>query len=78
MEIRTWGPLEVLYVVEPVALGGRKQRALLAVLALSLGRAVLAARLIDDLWGEEAPDTRPRWCRSTSRSCARCCHPTSC
>ncbi|MEZ0285907.1 MAG: BTAD domain-containing putative transcriptional regulator, partial [Thermoleophilia bacterium] len=60
MEIRTLGPLEVLDGGEPVALGGRKQRALLAVLALSPGRAVSAARLIDDLWGEEAPDTAPK------------------
>ena len=60
MEIRTLGPLEVLDGGEPVALGGRKQRALLAVLALSPGRAVSAARLIDDLWGEDAPDTAPK------------------
>ncbi|HSJ73566.1 MAG TPA: BTAD domain-containing putative transcriptional regulator, partial [Miltoncostaeaceae bacterium] len=60
MEIRILGPLEVLDGGRPVPLGGRKQRALLAVLALSPGRAVSAARLVEDLWGEEAPDTAPK------------------
>jgi DNA-binding SARP family transcriptional activator/pimeloyl-ACP methyl ester carboxylesterase/predicted ATPase len=60
MEIRTLGPLEVLDGGKPVPLGGRKQRALLAVLALSPGRTVSSARLIEDLWGESAPDTAPK------------------
>jgi DNA-binding SARP family transcriptional activator/pimeloyl-ACP methyl ester carboxylesterase len=60
MEIRTLGPFEVLDGGDPVPLGGRKQRALLAALALSPGRAVAASRLIEDLWGEEAPDTAPK------------------
>jgi DNA-binding SARP family transcriptional activator len=60
MEIRILGPFEVLDGGDPVALGGRKQRALLAALALSPGRAVAASRLIEDLWGEEAPDTAPK------------------
>jgi DNA-binding SARP family transcriptional activator/pimeloyl-ACP methyl ester carboxylesterase/predicted ATPase len=60
MEIRILGPLEVLDGGEPVPLGGRKQRALLAVLALGRGRAVSSPRLVEDLWGEEAPDTAPK------------------
>src|SRR5690348_10229879 len=41
----------------PLALGGRKPRALLARLALEPGRAVSIERLMDDLWGEDVPDS---------------------
>jgi len=41
----------------PVALGGRKPRALLARLALDANRTVPVDRLISDVWGEDAPDT---------------------
>ena len=40
-----------------LALGGRKQRAVLAILALHAGRVVSSERLIDELWGERAPAT---------------------
>jgi DNA-binding SARP family transcriptional activator/pimeloyl-ACP methyl ester carboxylesterase/predicted ATPase/type II secretory pathway predicted ATPase ExeA len=60
MEIRILGPLEALDGGEALGLGGRKQRALLAALALSPGRAVAVSRLVEDLWGEEAPDTAPK------------------
>jgi len=51
------GPLEVTFRGEPVRLGAGKQQALLAVLLLNGNRAVAAERLIDDLWGEDAPDS---------------------
>jgi DNA-binding SARP family transcriptional activator/pimeloyl-ACP methyl ester carboxylesterase len=38
-----------------VALGGRKQRAVLARLLLDAGRTVAVERLLDDLWGDEPP-----------------------
>jgi len=57
MEFRILGPLEVLAEGEPVALGGSKQRALLAVLVLHPGETLTADRLIDELWGEEPPAT---------------------
>ena len=41
-------------------LGGRKPRALLARLALDANRTVPVDRLIDDLWGEAAPDSAPK------------------
>ena len=41
----------------PLALGGQKQRALLAALLLEAGRVVATDRLVDLLWGEEAPKT---------------------
>ncbi len=55
IEIRVLGPLEVTVQGEPVALGGPKQRALLAVLVMSANRVVAVDRLVDELWGDEAP-----------------------
>ena len=40
-----------------LALGGRKQRAVLAILLLHAGEVVSSDRLIDELWGERAPAT---------------------
>lgn len=57
MEFRLLGPLEVRDGTTRVPLGGRKQRALLARLLLEAGRTVSVERLVDDLWGHEAPDT---------------------
>jgi DNA-binding SARP family transcriptional activator len=57
IDIRILGPLEVSDETGPIALGGQRQRALLAVLALSPGRVVATDRLVDLLWGEGAPKT---------------------
>ena len=57
MEFRILGPLEVLDGDRPVALGGSKQRALLAILLLHANDVVSRDRLIDDLWGASPPDT---------------------
>lgn len=51
------GPLEVIEDGRPVAIGGGKRRALLALLLLHPNEAVSAERLIDDLWGEQPPAT---------------------
>ena len=52
VRFRMLGPLEVLDDDgRPLALGGAKQRALLAVLLLHAGQAVSADRLIDELSG---------------------------
>ncbi len=56
-EIRLLGPIEALFEGVPVQLGGVKQRAALAVLALDAGRVVPAERLIEALWGEAPPAT---------------------
>jgi DNA-binding SARP family transcriptional activator len=55
LEFRILGPLEVSDETGHVALGGPKQRALLAILVLEAGRVVPTERLIDLLWGDEAP-----------------------
>ena len=57
MEFRLLGPMEVLDGDTPVALGGLKQRALLARLLVSPNRTVAVDRLVDDLWGEPVPDS---------------------
>jgi DNA-binding SARP family transcriptional activator/pimeloyl-ACP methyl ester carboxylesterase len=55
MEFRILGPLEVRDGDAALALGGGKQRALLARLLLAAGRTIAVERLVDDLWGESAP-----------------------
>jgi WD40 repeat protein/DNA-binding SARP family transcriptional activator len=49
--------VEASSVNGPVALGGPKPRALLAMLALDAGSPVSAEHLIDGLWGDEPPAT---------------------
>ncbi len=57
MEFRILGPLEVYEGGKPLRLGGRNQRALLALLLLNVGEVVSTDRLIDGLWGEAPPRT---------------------
>ncbi len=57
MNARLLGPLELEIGNVPVPLGTPGQRALLARLLLDAGRTVAVDRLIDDLWGEDAPPT---------------------
>ena len=60
MDVRLLGPLEVRLGDGPVELGPRKQRAVLAMLALEVGRTVSADRLAEGLWGEEPPASAPK------------------
>jgi len=57
LEFGILGPLEVRRGGEPVELGAAKQRAVLARLLLQPGEPVSIDRLIEDLWGDEAPRT---------------------
>lgn len=57
MQYRLLGPLEAVDDERPLNLGGRKQRALLALLLLSANRVVPVDQIIDELWGECPPDT---------------------
>jgi DNA-binding SARP family transcriptional activator len=57
IEVRLLGPLEAGRGDGPVALGGPKPRALLAVLALELGRVVSTDHLVEALWPGDAPET---------------------
>src|SRR5436190_16551395 len=57
LEFRILGPVEVAVNGERLALGGLKQRALLALLLLHANEVVSRDRIIDDLWGERPPAT---------------------
>jgi YVTN family beta-propeller protein len=55
MDLYLLGPIEARRDGRTIALGARKQRAVLAMLALQVGRTVSADRLAEGLWGERAP-----------------------
>jgi len=55
VEVKLLGPLEVVADGSRIELRRRKQRALLALLALRAGEVVSTDRLVDDLWGETPP-----------------------
>ena len=57
LEFRLLGPLEVLRDGFPLQLGGQRQRALLAVLLLEVGRVVSTDRLVELVYGAEPPKT---------------------
>jgi DNA-binding SARP family transcriptional activator/tetratricopeptide (TPR) repeat protein len=57
MEFRILGPLEVLDGDRRIPLGGRKRRALLALLILRRQQVVSVDELIDALWGDAPPKT---------------------
>jgi DNA-binding SARP family transcriptional activator/sugar lactone lactonase YvrE len=57
VEIRYLGPFDVVDADESIAVGGGRQRALLAILALSAGEVVPVGRLIDELWPDHPPDS---------------------
>jgi predicted ATPase/DNA-binding SARP family transcriptional activator len=58
MRYKILGPFEVTDDAgRPLALGGRKQRAVLAILVLHAGDVVSSDRLIDRLWGDQPPAT---------------------
>jgi DNA-binding SARP family transcriptional activator len=57
IEYRILGPLEVAGENGPIALGGQKQRGLLALLLVHAGQVVASERLVTYLWGESPPKT---------------------
>ena len=57
VEIRLLGPLEVTADGRTLELGGGRQRALLALLALRPGQVVSTDALVESLWGEQPPPT---------------------
>src|SRR5574340_683438 len=59
MAFRILGPLEVADEGRAVKLGGAKQRALLALLLLHPNEVVSRDRLVDELWGDDVPETDP-------------------
>jgi DNA-binding SARP family transcriptional activator len=57
MDFRILGPLEATADAGSVTLAAGKQTALLALLLLHADRVVSMDRLIDDLWGEQTPES---------------------
>ncbi len=57
LDFRILGPVEVIDRGRALALGGQKQRAVLAVLLIHAGRVVATDQLVDSLWGEQPPKT---------------------
>lgn len=57
MEFGILGPLEARDGGGLVALGGLRERSVLAVLLLNANELVPTERLVDELWGEEPPKT---------------------
>jgi WD40 repeat protein/DNA-binding SARP family transcriptional activator len=57
MQFRVLGAVEVLVGGHPISLGGPKQRTVLATLLVHPNQVVPAEDLIDQVWGEDPPDT---------------------
>jgi DNA-binding SARP family transcriptional activator/DNA-binding beta-propeller fold protein YncE len=57
VDFRLLGPFDVVENGRSVGLGGAKQRALLAILAIHANEVVPADRLIEQLWPGDAPDS---------------------
>src|SRR5262249_16614092 len=57
VEFRLLGPIEARSDGNALELGGPRQRAVLGLLLLEANRVVSADRLIDGVWGEQAPET---------------------
>lgn len=55
LRINLLGELTASYDGIPLELGGRRQRAVLAILLLARGEVVPAERLVDAVWGENPP-----------------------
>ncbi|HEY6695879.1 MAG TPA: ABC transporter substrate-binding protein [Solirubrobacteraceae bacterium] len=60
MYLRLLGPVEARLDGQSIALGAPKQRAVLAMLALEVGRTVSADRIVEGLWGEQPPSSAPK------------------
>lgn len=60
VDFRILGPLEVRDGDRELRLEGGKQRAFLALLLINGNRTVSIDRIIDDLWGDDAPESAPK------------------
>jgi peptide/nickel transport system substrate-binding protein len=57
LKLQLLGPVEATIDGQPLSLGPKKQRSLLAVLALHANETVSVDRLVDALWGDRPPAT---------------------
>jgi predicted ATPase/DNA-binding SARP family transcriptional activator len=63
-DVRLLGPVQVIRAGREVALGGPKQRAVLALLLMEKGRVVPAERLAEELWRGRPPPGAAKTLRS--------------
>ena len=63
-ELRVLGPVQAVRAGRDVALGGPKQRAVLALLVLEAGRVVPAGRLAEEAWAGRPPPGAAKTLRS--------------
>ena len=74
MDFRLLGPFEVWEHGYPLPLGARRQRAILALLALHPREVLSTDRIVEEIWGEDAPPSAVRTVHayiSRLRSCLR-------
>lgn len=64
LAVRLMGSVRLLQDGQPVDVGGPKQQAVLAVLALSAGRGVTTDRIVDVVWDENPPASARRTVQS--------------
>lgn len=64
MRIGLLGPIEVEHDGRPLPIGGSQQRRLLGLLVVHRGHPVSTDRIVDALWGDEAPDGAARSVRT--------------
>jgi DNA-binding SARP family transcriptional activator len=60
MDFRLLGPFEVWRDGMPLSLGGRRQRAVLALLALHVGTVVSTDRIVEEIWADAPPPSALR------------------
>ena len=70
---RLLGPLEVESEAGRVDVGPPKRRAVLGALLLARGRVVSADRLVEAVWGDDAPERSSASLQSTTRRCGIRC-----
>ncbi|MGB3733703.1 MAG: BTAD domain-containing putative transcriptional regulator, partial [Ilumatobacter sp.] len=71
LEVHLMGPVRLVRAGRLVRLGGPKQQAVLAVLALSAGRRVSTDRLVDLVWDDQPPASARRTVQSYVASLRR-------
>jgi DNA-binding SARP family transcriptional activator len=60
MDFRMLGPFEVWDDGSPVSLGGRRQRAVLALLAIHAGEVLSMDRIVEEIWAGDSPPSAAR------------------
>ena len=60
MDFRMLGPFEVWNNGMQVPLGGRRQRAVLALLAIHAGEVLSTDRIVEEIWAEDSPPSAVR------------------